>query len=76
MDSPTHDVPFTVKEAAKFWDVAVPTVVSWIRKLKLQPIGVRPGRNHALEYRFGDLAAAERRYRTSGTGRPRLKDRR
>lgn len=78
MDSPTDNVPFTVREAATFWKVAVSTVRTWIINSRLQPVGVRrcAGPNSALEYRFGDLAEAERHYRLSGTGRPRLTDRR
>ena len=71
MDSPTHDVPLTVKEAAAFFGVARSTVWSWISRAKLEPIGYRKGQGQALVYRFGDLAAAEKRFRSSGMGRSR-----
>lgn len=76
MDRAAYDVPFTVKEAADFWKVGRTTVANWIRLAGIRPLGYRPGRGDPLVYRFGDLAAAEQRYRTSGMGRPRSTDRR
>jgi transposase len=61
-----HDVPFTVREAAGFFNVERPTVWAWIRRYKLEPVGRRehePGK--PKEYRFGDLAEAERFARRS-----------
>ncbi len=75
MDSPTHDVPFTVNEAAAFWKVAKTTVRNWIKWSEIQPIGWLDQLGNPWVYRFGDLSAAERKYRTSVMGAPRSKDR-
>lgn len=74
--SPAHDVPFTLKEAARFWGVAEGTVRNWVTRCGLEPCGYRRGPGWPYEYRFGELAEVERRCRTSGMGRPRSKDRR
>lgn len=71
MSSPTDEVPFTVKEAAAFFHVAVSTVWNWISRAKIEPIGFRKGQGQPLVYRFGDLSRAEQRFRKSGMGRPR-----
>lgn len=75
MESPANEVPFTVKEAAAFWNVARSTVWMWVSRAKIESVGVRQTPGFPREYRFGDLSAAEQRYRSSGAGRPRSKHR-
>lgn len=67
-----HDVPFTARDAAHFWGVTISAVYRWIERAQIEAVGYRrePHAN-PLVYRFGDLADAERRFRTSPRGRPR-----
>lgn len=66
------DVPFTVREAARFFRVEVSTVWSWVHRYRLEAVGQREHeRGKPKLYRFGDLARAERLARTRPGGRPR-----
>lgn len=56
-----HDVPFSVREAAEFFNVGRSTIWTWVRRYGLEPVGQRRyERGKPKLYRFGDLARAER----------------